>query len=71
MLKKFNENVLKGIVKVRTELFCCVNNKKGQGLTEYGLILAIVAIGVIAVLGLLSGKLEAVFQKIVDTITLS
>ena len=49
----------------------CANNKRGQGLTEYVLILALVVIGVIAILGLLSGKLQALFQKVVDALTIS
>ncbi len=44
-------------------------NEKGQALTEYGLIIALVAIVLIAGLGLLTGGLQAIFQSISDTLT--
>ena len=70
MLKRFKEKAFRAGVKLQCELMCA-NNKKGQGLTEYVLILALVVIGVIAILGLLSGKLQALFQKVVDALTIS
>ncbi|MBS3969038.1 MAG: Flp family type IVb pilin [Clostridia bacterium] len=36
----------------------------GQGLTEYGLILGLIAVAVIGALGLLSGQIQNVFQQI-------
>ena len=36
----------------------------GQGMVEYGLIIALVAIAVITVLGLLGDQLVAVFESI-------
>jgi pilus assembly protein Flp/PilA len=45
--------------------------EKGQGLVEYALILVLIAIVVIVVLGLLGGKVQEVFQKIVDSITVT
>jgi len=41
--------------------------EEGQGMTEYGLIIALISIAVITVLGLFGGKLKEIFQKIVDT----
>lgn len=38
--------------------------EKGQGMTEYGLIIALVAIAIIVALTAMSGKLSAVFTKI-------
>ena len=43
-------------------------SNRGQTLVEYGLILALVSIVVIAVLGLLGGQITTVFQSITDTL---
>ena len=40
--------------------------ESGQGMVEYGLIIALVSIAVIAVLGLLGSELTNVFTKIKD-----
>jgi len=42
------------------------NEEKGQALTEYGLIIALVAVFLITALGLLAGGLEGTFQSIID-----
>lgn len=42
--------------------FLC--EEEGQGMAEYGLILALVAIAVIAALTALGGGLEGIFEKI-------
>lgn len=42
--------------------------RSGQAMTEYGLLIAIIAVAVITVLGLLSGGLQAAFQQIVDAL---
>ncbi len=47
-------NYLKGFVK----------DERGQGMVEYGLILALVAIAVVATLGLIGGQLDVHFQNI-------
>lgn len=41
-----------------------LEEESGQGMVEYGLILVLVAIGVIVALGLLKEQLVAVFTKI-------
>ncbi|TLN00091.1 Flp family type IVb pilin [bacterium] len=38
--------------------------EKGQGMTEYGLILALIVIAVIAVLTLMGGKLKNTFTEV-------
>lgn len=43
-------------------------SEEGQGMVEYGLIIALVAIGLIVTLGLLKDELVAVFIKIKDTL---
>jgi len=40
-------------------------NEKGQGLTEYALIIALVAIVAVAALTLLGGEIDAIFNSIV------
>jgi pilus assembly protein Flp/PilA len=42
--------------------------EEGQGLIEYALIVLLIAIGVIVVLGLLGGQVQAVFQNITDAL---
>lgn len=42
--------------------------EKGQALTEYGLIIALVAILLIASLGFLTGALQGIFTTITDAI---
>lgn len=43
-----------------------VREEDGQGMAEYGLILALVAVVVITVLVTMGEKIQATFQKIVD-----
>ena len=40
-----------------------LKSEKGQGMVEYGLIIALVAIVVIAAIVLLGGNLNGIFQK--------
>ncbi len=42
--------------------------ERGQGMTEYGLILALLVIGVIAVLVVMGPKLAAKFQNVSDNL---
>ncbi|RNC28978.1 MAG: hypothetical protein AWM53_00898 [Candidatus Dichloromethanomonas elyunquensis] len=42
------------------------NEEKGQALTEYGLIIALVAVFLIGALGFLAGGLGDTFQSIID-----
>lgn len=44
------------------------NDEEGQGMVEYGLIIALVSIVVITVLGLLGTNLTAIFQEIADAL---
>jgi pilus assembly protein Flp/PilA len=41
-------------------------NEKGQGLTEYALIIALVAIVAVAALTLLGGQIDTIFGNISD-----
>lgn len=42
-----------------------VNNEKGQGLAEYALIIALVAIAIVGALQAFTGGLSGVFSQIV------
>ena len=46
-----------------------VGSKKGQGMVEYGLIIALIAVAVIVVLGTMGGKLSTLFGSISNKIT--
>lgn len=46
-----------------------LNNEKGQGLVEYGLILALVGVVVAASLTLLSTQIQALFQQLIALLT--
>ncbi|HBS60654.1 MAG TPA: Flp family type IVb pilin [Firmicutes bacterium] len=41
-----------------------LHNKKGQGMVEYGLIIGLVAVLLIAALGTMRGAIEAKFDEI-------
>ncbi len=43
-------------------------DEKGQALTEYGLIIALVAVFLITALGLLAGGLEGTFNDIINNL---
>jgi len=43
-------------------------DEEGQGMAEYGLILALVSIAVLATLGLLGTQLNAKFQEVVTAL---
>ncbi|WP_067728957.1 Flp family type IVb pilin [Oceanobacillus damuensis] len=38
--------------------------EKGQGMTEYGLILGLIAVAIIGVLGFLGGDLKGLFENL-------
>ncbi len=43
--------------------------KRGQGLVEYALIIAVIAIAVILAMGFLSGKISDMFSKVGNSLT--
>lgn len=45
------------------------SSRKGQGMVEYGLIIGVIVLIVVAVIGLLRTPLEELFQNIGDYIT--
>jgi pilus assembly protein Flp/PilA len=60
MLTKMYTTVMSRIIYLKS--------RRGQTLVEYGLILALVSIVVIAVLTLLGNQLKNVFSKITNTL---
>ncbi len=48
----------------------CLPREEGQGLVEYALILVLISVVVIAMLTLLGGQVQAVFQSIADQLSL-
>lgn len=46
-----------------------LRSEDGQGMTEYAMIIGLVAIGVIALLGTLGGQIQAIFTKITTALT--
>lgn len=46
-------------------------DESGQGMTEYALILALIAIVVIVALGLLGGKIKEVFENITNELNVT
>ena len=71
MKKKINRRLFDATVKTQEHAMNVLNNKRGQTLVEYALILLLVVIVVVGVVALLGDKIQAVFQKIVDALTLS
>ena len=47
-----------------TPLFSFFKSEKGQGLAEYALILALIAILAISALGVLSGTINGILSKV-------
>ena len=41
-----------------------VQEEEGQGMTEYGLILALIAVVVVVVLGTMGGQIRAIFETV-------
>jgi Flp pilus assembly pilin Flp len=50
-------------VRLQNAWFRARDEESGQTLVEYGLIIAIIALGAVVALGFLSGKINALFSK--------
>ena len=51
------------VVRAQNAWYQLRNNEEGQTLVEYGLIIAIIALGCVLALGFLSGKIQDLFSK--------
>ena len=45
-----------------------MTNEEGQGLTEYGLIIALIAVACVAALGTLSGGIQGTLEEITSSL---
>lgn len=45
-----------------------LKDKRGQGLSEYGLLIALIAVVCIAILTLMGGRIAAKFQEITNAL---
>ena len=46
-----------------------LTEEKGQGMTEYGLVLGIIAVAVVGILVAMRDQITALFQKATDALT--
>lgn len=46
-----------------------VSEEEGQGMTEYGLVLGLIAVAAVAALALLRDQIVAMFDGVVDMVT--
>jgi pilus assembly protein Flp/PilA len=61
--------MLKLFVNMKLAIARLMENDEGQGLTEYALILALIAIVAIAALTLLGGKVTSALNTVANSIT--
>jgi pilus assembly protein Flp/PilA len=54
------------MMKKMKELFV---EEQGQGMTEYGLVLGVIAVAVVGILFALRGQIETMFQTVLDNVT--
>ena len=55
--------------KLLTRISLTLNNAKGQGMVEYGLIIALVAIVVVGALILLGGNITGIFNNAASAVS--
>ncbi|OZM58136.1 Flp family type IVb pilin [Lottiidibacillus patelloidae] len=46
-----------------------VFEEKGQGMTEYGLVLGVIAVGVVALLATLRDEIMTMFNEVINNVT--
>jgi pilus assembly protein Flp/PilA len=50
------------------EMMKFLKDEEGQGMVEYGLIIGLIAVAVIAALGIMGPKVAALFNKVNETL---
>ncbi|MFW5962117.1 MAG: Flp family type IVb pilin [bacterium] len=64
MFEKVNNLIIKGYVKSKNLL----KREEGQGMVEYGLIIALVAIGAIGAITILRRSMSNTFNEVSETL---
>jgi pilus assembly protein Flp/PilA len=60
---------MKGVFIMLKKLKALFTEEEGQGMTEYGLVLGVIAVAVVGILVLLRTQIVGLFQNALDTIT--
>ena len=63
-----NKNIKKGGKDMKNFMNWFTEEESGQGMVEYGLIIALVAVALITALGLMQGGVQRTFQAITDAL---
>ena len=63
--------LLKLFVMAQNSWAALRDREEGQTMAEYGVVLAVITLGVILVLGFLSGAIEGAFQRVTDKLNAS
>ena len=60
--------MLKLFVSLQNSLFALRNNEEGQTMAEYGVVLAVITLVIVATLLLLSGAINTALNKVVTVL---
>jgi uncharacterized protein len=58
----------KGVLQMMKKMKALLTEEQGQGMTEYGLVLGVIAVAVVGVLALLRGQILDMFTAVTDAI---
>ena len=61
--------MLKLFVSLQNSLFALRNNEEGQTMAEYGVVLAVITLVIVATLLLLSGAINTALGKVVSVLS--
>lgn len=54
---------------MKAKMKALFTEEQGQGMTEYGLVLGIIAVAVVGALAMLRGEIMEMFQSVTDAVT--
>lgn len=60
---------MKGVFTMLKKMEALFTEEEGQGMTEYGLVLGVIAVAVVALLVALRGQIYTLFKNVTDAIT--